>query len=108
VGSAEFIAAEEMHRQRGYWWSPDGSAIASSAPMPRRWRRGTSPIQRIRRRATAHRYPAAGTDNATVTLHVLSLDGGAVQVQWDADAFPYLADVAWPADKQLLVTVQSR
>jgi dipeptidyl-peptidase-4 len=28
-GSADFIAAEEMHRTRGYWWSPDGSAIAA-------------------------------------------------------------------------------
>ncbi len=26
-GLPEFIAAEEMHRRRGYWWSPDGSAL---------------------------------------------------------------------------------
>src|SRR5690242_19160912 len=26
-GLAEFIAAEEMGRTRGYWWSPDGSAL---------------------------------------------------------------------------------
>ena len=26
-GLAEFIAAEEMDRHRGYWWSPDGSAL---------------------------------------------------------------------------------
>ena len=25
-GLAEFVAAEEMERQRGYWWSPDGGA----------------------------------------------------------------------------------
>ncbi len=25
-GLAEFVAAEEMERLRGYWWSPDGSA----------------------------------------------------------------------------------
>jgi dipeptidyl-peptidase 4 len=28
-GSADFIAAEEMNRQRGFWWSPDGTAIAA-------------------------------------------------------------------------------
>ena len=28
-GSADFIAAEEMGRTRGYWWSPDGTAIAA-------------------------------------------------------------------------------
>ena len=26
-GLAEFVAAEEMGRQRGYWWAPDGSAL---------------------------------------------------------------------------------
>jgi dipeptidyl-peptidase 4 len=26
-GLAEFVAAEEMGRSRGYWWSPDGSEI---------------------------------------------------------------------------------
>src|SRR3954468_10425057 len=26
-GLAEFIAAEEMGRYRGYWWSPDGDAL---------------------------------------------------------------------------------
>src|SRR4051794_11197102 len=28
-GSAEFIAAEEMNRGRGYWWSPDGDYLAA-------------------------------------------------------------------------------
>src|SRR6185437_2210347 len=26
-GLAEFIAAEEMDRHRGYWWAPDGTAV---------------------------------------------------------------------------------
>jgi dipeptidyl-peptidase-4 len=30
-GLAEFIAAEEMGRTRGYWWSPDGSGAAGGA-----------------------------------------------------------------------------
>ena len=29
-GSAEFIAAEEMDRDRGYWWAPDGSAVVAA------------------------------------------------------------------------------
>ena len=28
-GSPDHIAAEEMHRFRGYWWSPDGTRIAA-------------------------------------------------------------------------------
>ena len=38
-GSAEFIAAEEMGRFRGYWWSPDGTALAVT---PRRHRAGAA------------------------------------------------------------------
>ena len=39
-GSADFIAAEEMRRQRGYWWSPDGSTIAATRVDSRADRRG--------------------------------------------------------------------
>jgi dipeptidyl-peptidase-4 len=108
-GSAEFIAAEEMHRFRGYWWSPDGSAIAAC-------RVDVSPVQRWyiadpanpQRPANEVRYPAAGTANADVTLHVLALEGGSTEVRWDRDAYPYLAEVRWPTDDTLLLTVQSR
>ena len=38
-GLAEFIAAEEMDRFRGYWWAPDGdrlfAARADEAPIQR-------------------------------------------------------------------------
>ena len=41
VGSADFIAAEEIHRQRGFWWRPDGSTIATApvdnAPIAAAW-----------------------------------------------------------------------
>ncbi|MCU1503108.1 MAG: putative dipeptidyl peptidase [Ilumatobacteraceae bacterium] len=108
-GSAEFIAAEEMGRQRGYWWSPDGSAIAACrvdlSPVgtwyigdPANPETPPNPV----------RYPAAGTDNADVTLHVLALDGGSTEVHWDRETFPYLAEVRWASPTRLLLTVQSR
>ena len=61
-GSADFIAAEEMHRFRGYWWSPDGDALAvdpgrhaAGAALvprrPRRPRRAAPRAARTRRRA---------------------------------------------------------
>jgi dipeptidyl-peptidase-4 len=43
-----------------------------------------------------------------VSLHVLALDGGSVEVQWDFDALPYLVDVSFTDQQRLLVTVQSR
>jgi len=108
-GSADFIAAEEMGRMRGYWWSPDGGAIATCrvdvaevgtwhiADPADPWR----PPSEIR-------YPAAGTVNPDVRLFVCPLDGGVrIEVSWDRDALPYLADVSWDRHG-LLVTVQSR
>jgi dipeptidyl-peptidase 4 len=108
-GSADFIAAEEMHRFRGYWWSPDGSAIAAcrvDVSAVQQWYIAdpANPDQR----AAEIRYPAAGTANADVTLHVLAIDGGAIEISWDRDQFPYLADVRWAATDRLLLTVQSR
>ena len=29
-GLAEFIAAEEFGRYRGYWWSPDGTSVLAA------------------------------------------------------------------------------
>ena len=108
-GSADFIAAEEMDRYRGFWWSPDGSAIAVE-------RADSEPVQlwhiadpaNPASEPTVHRYPSAGTENATVSLHVTSLVGGSVKVTWDVDAFPYLANVSWSTQDRLLLTVQSR
>jgi dipeptidyl-peptidase-4 len=108
-GSADFIAAEEMHRYRGYWWSPDGAAIAAcrvDASPVARWYIGNpgEPSQP----PVEIRYPAAGTDNANVTLHVLALEGGSTEVVWDRATYPYLAAVRWNGPEDLLLTVQSR
>lgn len=108
-GSADFIAAEEMNRQRGYWWSPDGTAIAAC-----RVDVSGVPVWHIANPAdpgqppAAIRYPAAGTTNPEVTLHVCPLDGGRrIEVVWDRERFPYLAKVHWTAHGLTLV-VQSR
>lgn len=108
-GSADFVAAEEMGRSRGYWWSPDGSAVAvcrvDNRPVPTWWIADPAHPERP---PVSHRYPAAGTTNATVDLHVVPLDGGArVRVEWDKERYPYLATVSW-SGAGLLVSVQSR
>ncbi|NND75491.1 MAG: S9 family peptidase [Ilumatobacter sp.] len=107
-GSADFIAAEEMHRFRGYWWSPDGTTIAAC-------RVDTSPVAEWviadpahpERSATTLRYPAAGEANPEVSLHLLGLNGSRVDVEWDHEFFPYIASVDW-TPRGLLMLVQSR
>jgi len=108
-GVAEFIAAEEMDRFRGYWWAPDGERLLAA-------RVDNSPVQRWHIADPANpgtvpaeiAYPAAGTDNADVSLAVLGLDGSRVDVQWDRAAFPYLATAHWSAGGAPLLLVQSR
>jgi dipeptidyl-peptidase-4 len=108
-GLAEFLAAEELGRGRGFWWSPDGRRLAVA-------RADTTPVGRFHLTDPANPaiepvalpYPAAGTANADVGLHVLDLDGGRVEVAWDRAAFPYLAAVGWDPGAPLTLLVQSR
>jgi len=107
-GLAEFIAAEEMNRVRGYWWAPDGTALlvarVDNAPV-QRWYI-TDPAN-PGRPANEVAYPAAGTANADVSLLLAGLDGRQAPLEWDRAAFPYLVTVNWDHDVPLIV-VQSR
>jgi dipeptidyl-peptidase-4 len=108
-GTAEFIAAEEMERTRGYWWAPDGKAIVAArvdTSSVQQWYLGdpanpSHPSRTIR-------YPAVGTANADVSLFVLSLDEGRTEIRWDRPAFPYLVSVSWRENQPLTLVVQSR
>ena len=108
-GLADFIAAEELDRVRGYWWLADGSGLlverCDDSPVARWWI--ADPAQ-PEIPAREHRYPAAGTANADVSLWLVRLDGTRTEVTWDHDAFPYLARVAVPETGSPLVTLLSR
>lgn len=109
-GLAEFNAAEEFGRLRGHWWSPDGTRLAATHVDERGvtvWHLAdpTDPAAEPR----AVRYPAAGTANAVVTLHVFdAASGERVEVGWDREAFPYLARVVWREGGPLTLLVMSR
>jgi dipeptidyl-peptidase-4 len=111
-GSADFVAAEEMNRYRGFWWSPDGDRLAvcrvDDAPV-HVWHIA-DPADPART-PTPVRYPAAGTPNPEVSLHLVDVDGRAdsapVAVEWDRAGFEYLAKVHWNRHG-LTITVLSR
>lgn len=109
-GLAEFVAAEEMERHHGYWWSPDSTRLlvarVDTAPVHRWW---IADPARPEQPPTEVRYPAAGTPNADVTLHLVDLAGGTPRpVDWDRADHPYLARVHWSAAGPPLLLVQRR
>ena len=129
-GLAEFVAAEEMGRSRGYWWSPDGGQLLVERvdeSAVTRWHiadpanPGKAPVEVA--------YPAAGTANADASLFIAELPAATQEdtvhiartplavippasakltqvAGWDRRGFPYLVNAVW-ADDPLLV-VQSR
>jgi len=107
-GLAEFVAAEEMGRTRGFWWAPDGTALlvarVDETPVPRWYI--ADPANPGRAPATVA-YPAAGTANAEVSLLLAGLDGGTVPVDTGRGEFPYLVAVTWD-DAGALIVAQSR
>jgi dipeptidyl-peptidase-4 len=107
-GNAEFIAAEEMGRFRGYWWSPDSQSIAAC-------RVDVSPIDvwyiadpaHPELPATEHRYPAAGTPNAVVSLHIISLATTTAITVELSGTWEYLNTVSW-SGAGLIAQTQTR
>ncbi|MDH6548935.1 prolyl oligopeptidase family serine peptidase [Streptomyces sp. SAI-041] len=108
-GLAEFVAAEEMGRSRGFWWSPESDRLlvarVDDTPVRRWWISDPAHPERDPQHVP---YPAAGTSNADVRLFVIALDGTRTEVSWDRRRYPYLAHVHWSAAGAPLLLVQAR
>lgn len=108
-GAAEFVAAEEMGRSRGFWWSPDSDRVlaarvdTSQVPV---WHISEPVDASLEPRSLP--YPAAGATNATVDLFLVDLDGNRVSVDWQQDEFEYLARANWTRRNGIWLTVQTR
>ncbi|MFO7562557.1 MAG: DPP IV N-terminal domain-containing protein [Enhygromyxa sp.] len=126
-GLAEYIAAEEMDRHRGYWWSPDSQQLAfvevdeTHIPPYRIVHQGKDEVGD--RAQEDHGYPFAGRDNARVRLGVISSKGGPIRWlelavpewaerggEWGSDPANdfYLARVDWKPDGTLCAQLQDR
>ena len=108
-GRAEFVAAEEMNRLRGFWWAPDGASLlvtrVDESAVNTWWIADPAHPSKA---PAAVRYPAAGTANAAVALFHVRVDGTSTQVRWDGEAFPYLGRIGWQAGRPPLVQLQTR
>jgi dipeptidyl-peptidase-4 len=97
-GLADFIAAEELGRIRGFWWAPDGESLlvqrTDEAPVATWWL--SEPAEPWREPVSA-RYPQAGSANALVSAVIVSASGSRGDVTWDLDAYPYLVRAWWDA-----------
>jgi dipeptidyl-peptidase-4 len=108
-GLVDFAAAEELDRTRGFWWSPSSDLLlverVDETPVNEWWIADPlHPEQRPR----PHRYPAAGTPNAAVSLSLIALDGSATEVVYDGSTFEYLVDVSWTSYGDPLLVVSTR
>lgn len=110
-GAAEFVAQEEMGRYAGLWFSPDSTRVVYQETDERA-------VERFRiadpfNPASDGRswpYPRPGKANAIVRLFVTNAvrEETPIEVHWDREAFPYVAQVRWSKNAPLIVTVQNR
>ena len=119
IGLAEFVAGEEMDRYDGFWWAPDSQHVLfesfDTADEPTWY---ISDPAAPEKRADGRRYPRALTRNADVYLTVITLAfdendryagiTGNADVDWDREAYEYVAAVNWRRGHDPLVLVQNR
>lgn len=119
IGLAEFVAGEEMDRYDGFWWSPDSQHVMfesfDTADEPT-WYISDPADPEVP--AAGRRYPRALTRNADVYLTVISLafdeDDRYVgitanaDVDWNREAYEYVAVVNWSEGHDPLLLVQNR
>jgi len=108
-GAAEFVAAEEMGRSRGFWWGPSSDRLLVTrvdTSQVDTWHISEPVDASIEPRSIA--YPSAGTTNATVDLFLVDFDRSEVAVDWRRGEFEYLARVTWTTTFGIALTVQTR
>lgn len=120
-GLSDYVSQESIGRSRGYWWSPRSDALlvarVDTAGVRRRYIADPSHPERPPRVVA---YPAAGTANAKVSMHLVRLSGERIDVRlpgeageghpegvWTDRAFEYVVAAGWD-HRGPLVSVQTR
>ena len=104
------MAAEELERYDGLWWSRDGQHLAFAHVDERHLPTFTiAHLGAADPQHEEHHYPFAGGPNARVTLRIATIDGsGVVDVDLGAADDDYLARVVPEASGSWLVAVLPR
>jgi dipeptidyl-peptidase-4 len=114
-GKNDWVYFEEIFNRnyKGYWWSPDGSAVAFLRfdTKPEKRYTITDPIP-IAGRVEATPYPKVGDPNPTVKIGVAPIDGGGPTFL-DLSGYPpestIVSRVGWvPGTKAVFAYVQDR
>ncbi|MEU1469125.1 prolyl oligopeptidase family serine peptidase [Streptomyces sp. NPDC005761] len=120
-GLSDYVSQESIGRSRGYWWSPRGDALlvarVDTTEVHKRYIADPSDPGRPPRVVS---YPAAGTANAKVSLHLIRVGGERIGVHlpeeageehpegvWTDRAFEYVVAAGWDGHGPL-VSVQTR
>ncbi len=108
-GLANFLAAEEFDRHRGFWWNPDSTGLiverVDESPSPV-WHLA-DPTEPWRPGSTVH-YPAAGNHNPDVELWYVPLTSTS-QVRIDLpEQSEYVVSVRWQPGRRALITTLNR
>ena len=108
-GLADFIAAEEFGRMRGYWWAPDSQSLlvqrVDNSPVHTWWI--SDPVN-PEQAPKEQRYPATGKPNAKLSLLHVQLAGGIANPVWESNDYEYLINVRWQQDRPALLTLSNR
>jgi dipeptidyl-peptidase 4 len=97
-GLADFCASEELDRYDGFFWAPDSKSILYEEA-------DTAMLERLAIVDPGHPengadiipYPRAGHSNAVLRFGLVKLasPGATTWVDWDREAWPYVANVNW-------------
>ena len=106
----EFAASEELDRNDGTWWSPDGKQLvyeeADTSGVEKHFIAdpGHPSIQPVE-----FRYPRAGTANARTRYGIIDRNGGKTTwIDIDQAKFPFVAHVAWSRGGKLSLVLLNR
>ncbi len=109
-GQAEFVAAEELSRHDGFWWSPDSKKLIYQ-------RTDTTGVERhagvdaARPFDAGHpsAYPRAGRPNVKVAMGLVAATGGKTTwIDWDTRSFEYVERVSWQEGAPPTMILRSR